>query len=58
MRILLAGDQNAAKRGPKAQTQALATGMTPGEPDLRIYLTGGRLRMIENKVGKGKLSPA
>jgi hypothetical protein len=56
--FLLAGDQNAAKRGPKAQVQAKATGMEPGEPDLRIYLSGGRLRMIENKVGKGKLSPA
>jgi hypothetical protein len=34
--FLLAGDQNAAKRGPKAQAQAesLAAGMTAGEPDL------------------------
>lgn len=56
--FLLAGDQNAAKRGPRAQQEALAAGLTSGEPDLRIYLTGGRLAMIENKVGKGKLSPA
>lgn len=50
--FLLAGDMNSAKRGPKAQAQAVATGMTPGEPDLRIYLIGGRLASIENKVGK------
>lgn len=56
--FLLAGDMNSAKRGPKAQAQAIATGMTPGEPDLRIYLIGGRLASIENKVGKGRLSPA
>lgn len=57
-RFLLAGDQNAAKRGPRAQVEATAAGMTPGEADMRVYLAGGRLRMWENKVGKGKLSPA
>lgn len=57
-RFLFAGDQNAAKRGPRAQVQATAAGMTPGEPDVRIYLEGGRLGLIENKVGNGKLSPA
>lgn len=57
-RFLLAGDQNSAKRGPRAQMEALAAGMTPGEADLRIYLHQGRLRMIENKVGRGRLSPA
>lgn len=56
--FLLAGDMNSGKRGPTAQAQAIATGMTPGEPDLRIYLIGGRLASIENKVGKGRLSPA
>ncbi|MBY5553736.1 VRR-NUC domain-containing protein [Rhizobium leguminosarum] len=56
--FLLAGDQNSAKRGPRAQMEATAAGMTPGEADLRIYLAGGQLRMIENKVGKGRLSPA
>lgn len=57
-RFLLAGDQNAARRGPRAQQQAVATGMTAGEPDLRIYGENGRLLMIENKVGKGRLSTA
>ncbi|SFB52423.1 hypothetical protein SAMN03159496_04649 [Rhizobium sp. NFR07] len=55
--FLLAGDQNAAKRGPRAQQEAISAGMTPGEPDVRIYLANGQIRMIENKVGKGRLSP-
>ncbi|MBZ9921473.1 VRR-NUC domain-containing protein [Mesorhizobium sp. BR1-1-7] len=55
-RFLLAGDQNSAKRGPRAQAQAVAAGMTPGEADVRIYLDGGRLRMIENKVGRASLT--
>ncbi len=54
----LAGDQNAAKRGPKARAEALAAGLTPGEADVRIYLYGGVLRQIENKVGKAKLEPS
>jgi hypothetical protein len=57
-RFLLAGDMNASKRGPMAQAQAIATGMTSGEPDLRIYGEYGRLLLIENKVGQGRLSPA
>lgn len=55
--FLLAGDQNSAKRGPRAQVEATAAGMTPGEADVRIYLANGQLRMFENKVGKGRLSP-
>jgi len=55
-RFLLAGDQNASKRGPRAQQEAIAAGLTPGEADLRIYLEGGRLRLIENKVGKAPLT--
>ncbi|WP_421565736.1 VRR-NUC domain-containing protein [Ochrobactrum sp. EDr1-4] len=54
----LAGDQNAAKRGPKARVEALAAGLTPGEADVRVYLYGGVLRQIENKVGKAKLEPS
>lgn len=56
--FLLAGDQNSAKRGPRAQQEAIAAGMTPGEADVRVYLAGGRLCMFENKVGNGRLSPA
>lgn len=55
-RFLLAGDMNAAKRGSIATAQALASGMTAGEPDLRIYGEGGRLLLIENKVGKASLT--
>jgi len=54
----LAGDQNAAKRGPKARAEALAAGLTPGEADVRIYIYGGILRQIENKVGNAKLEPS
>ncbi len=54
----LAGDQNAAKRGPTARAEALAAGLTPGEADVRIYLYGGVLRQIENKVGKARLEPS
>jgi len=56
-RFLLAGDMNAERRGPKARAKAVATGMTAGEPDVRIYVGGGRLFLIENKVGKGRLTP-
>lgn len=56
--FLLAGDQAAGKRGPKAQMQALATGLTPGDPDLRIYLPAGRIAYIEYKTTAGRLSPA
>jgi hypothetical protein len=55
-RFLLAGDQNAAKRGPRAQQEVIAAGLTPGEPDVRIYLAGGRLGLIENKVGRAPLT--
>lgn len=57
-RFTLAGDQNASKRGPRAQLEALASGLTSGEHDVRIYMAGGRLGLIENKVGKGPLSQA
>lgn len=57
-RFLIAGDMNAAKRGPRAQMQAQATGMEPGEHDLRVYMAGGRLGLIENKVGRARLTPA
>lgn len=56
--FLLAADMNAERRGPRARVIAVASGMTAGEPDLRIYLANGALRMIENKVGRGPLSPA
>lgn len=55
-RFLIAGDQNAGKRGPQAMMIAKVTGMEPGEPDLRVYADGGRLLLIEYKAAKGRLS--
>lgn len=56
--FLFAGGMESGKRGPKAQMQALATGLTAGHPDLTFFLPGGRCAFIENKVGNGRLSPA
>lgn len=55
-RFLFAGDMNAERRGHKARTKALKTGMAAGEPDMRIYGGGGRLLLIENKVGHSPLT--
>lgn len=56
--VLFVGGMEAGKRGPRAQVQALATGLTAGHPDLTIFLSGGRTYFIENKVGNGRISPA
>lgn len=62
--FLLVGGMEAGKRGPRAQQQALATGLTAGHPDVTIFLPGGKCTFIENKVGNpatgsgGRLSPA
>ena len=54
--FIFAGDMNAERRGHKARTKALKTGMAAGEPDMRIYGAGGRLLLIENKVGSAPLT--
>ncbi|QPC43504.1 VRR-NUC domain-containing protein [Kaustia mangrovi] len=56
--FLVAGDMNAGRRGPQDRVKAKATGLTPGEPDLRVYVHGGRLKMIEFKTRAGRLSSA
>lgn len=56
--FLLVGGMESGKRGPRAQQQALATGLTAGHPDVTIFMAGGRCAFIENKVGNGRLSPA
>lgn len=62
--FLLVGGMEAGKRGPRAQQQALATGLTAGHPDVTVFLPGGKCAFIENKVGNpatgsgGRLSPA
>ena len=48
----LAADFNAARRSPQESVKAKATGIAAGEPDLRLYLAGGRLRLIEFKGAK------
>ncbi len=56
-RFLFAGDMAAGRRGKKERVIAKATGLVQGEPDLRIYIEDGRLLLIENKAGNGRLSP-
>lgn len=58
VRFTLAADFNAARRSPQEVVKAKATGLTPGEHDVRIYLEGGRLGLIEVKGARGRLSPA
>lgn len=53
-----AGDMNGVAMSPSQAGRAKLTGMTPGEPDLRIYLKSGRLGMIELKADGGRLSAA
>lgn len=58
-RFTLAGDFNAARRSMRESAKAKATGLTPGEHDIRIYMAGGRLGLIEVKgerttVGKAQ----
>lgn len=55
--IRVAGDMNSARRTLREQGIAKATGLEPGEPDVRVYLPAGRLLLIEYKRGtKGKRS--
>lgn len=53
--IIVHGDQNGASKTPKGWSQAAATGMLKGWPDLCFILAHGPL-WIELKVGKGRLS--
>lgn len=54
--FLLAGDFNAGRRSAQESAKAIATGLTSGEHDLRIYIVGGRLGLIEFKACNGRLS--
>lgn len=53
----IAADFNAARRSPQEAVKAKATGIAAGEHDLRVYLAGGRLGLIEQKTATGRLSP-
>lgn len=56
-RFTLAADMAAGRRGRQSAAIAKATGLVAGEHDLRVYLEGGRLGLIEYKAAKGRLSP-
>lgn len=52
----IAGDMNAGRRSRNESVKAQATGIAAGDPDLRLYLSGGRLRLIEYKNVEGTLT--
>ena len=52
----IAGDMNGDYRSKRAAVKAAATGIAAGDPDLRLYLAGGVLRLIEYKNGEGTLT--
>ncbi|WP_454650729.1 hypothetical protein [Bradyrhizobium liaoningense] len=54
--ITCAGDMNRAKRSRRERMEAKVTGLTAGEPDVRVYVTGGFLVSIELKTPKGSRS--
>lgn len=49
-RFTLAADMAAHKRRPQDATIAKATGLVSGDHDLRVFMEGGRLGLIEYKV--------
>ncbi|ESX78258.1 nuclease [Mesorhizobium sp. LSHC414A00] len=52
----LAADQNGSGvRGFNTAAKLKAAGMAAGEPDLRLYIFGGRLASLEFKGERGKL---
>lgn len=54
--ITCAGDMNRAKRSRRERMEAKVTGLTAGEPDVRVYITGGKLLNFELKTPKGSRS--
>jgi hypothetical protein len=56
--IASAGDMNAARRTPAEAARAKVTGLTAGEPDVRVYLPAMRIVMFELKGRDGELSEA
>jgi hypothetical protein len=49
---------NAGKRNKAAASIAKLSGLTAGEPDVRIYAKGGRMALVEIKRFKGVRSQA
>jgi len=56
-RFTLAADMAAGRRSRQNASIMKATGLVRGEADLRLYMEGGRLGLIEFKAAKGRLSP-
>lgn len=52
-----AADQNSARRSPAQGAKNKAEGMTAGEPDMRFYIEGGKLVLIELKRKGNYLQP-
>ncbi|QIG68711.1 VRR-NUC endonuclease domain-containing protein [Rhizobium phage RHph_TM3_3_14B] len=52
----IAGDMNGDYRSKRAAVKAQATGIAAGDPDLRLYLPSGVLRLIEYKNAEGTLT--
>lgn len=50
----IAGDMNGDYRSKRAAVKAQATGIAAGDPDLRVYLPDGALRLIEYKNAEGR----
>ena len=55
--ILFAGDMGGVPMTQRTASIAKLTGLEKGEPDLRVYLPGGRTCLIEYKGEKGRVSP-
>ncbi|MCZ7855030.1 VRR-NUC domain-containing protein [Agrobacterium salinitolerans] len=52
----IAADMNGDYRSGNAAVKAEATGIAAGDPDLRVYLPNGVLRLIEYKGKLGRLT--
>jgi len=54
--LTCAGDMNRAKRNRRERMEAKVTGLTAGEPDVRVYLSNARLISYELKTPDGSRS--
>ena len=55
-KFMFAADQSGLFTSKRSAGKAKLSGLVSGEPDLRIYLEGGRCLFIEMKAWKGRLS--
>lgn len=56
LNVLYAADQNGLRTSKRQGAMAKQAGMMAGEPDIRIYLNGGRIIFIEMKTIRGSIS--